>query len=211
MKKIITILSVCLLAVSCAKFTDLKPKGMNMLSSADELELLLNTEFRDFYNFDMYQIPGDLLIGTVGNIANLISLPTPSRNSILVTWDAANVRRLAELTASDDDYRMLYGFIGKIANPILASVEFATGEPAKIAQIKAEALCMRAWAEFLLVTSMPPPTIPPRPKPRRVSRISWRTGTSRSLRRNGPSSRCTTRSWPTATPPSRRTRFRPRM
>ena len=151
MKKIITILSVCLLAVSCAKFTDLKPKGMNMLSSADELELLLNTEFRDFYNFDMYQIPGDLLIGTVGNIANLISLPTPSRNSILVTWDDANVRRLAELTASDDDYRMLYGFIGKIANPILASVEFATGEPAKIAQIKAEALCMRAWAEFLLV------------------------------------------------------------
>lgn len=151
MKKIVTILTACLVLASCAKFTDLKPKGMNMLSSADELELLLNTEYRDFYNFDMYQIPGDLLIGSVGSVANLISAPTPSRNSILVTWDAANVKRLAELTASDDDYRMLYGFIGQIANPILASVEFATGDPAKVAQIKAEALCLRAWAEFLLV------------------------------------------------------------
>ncbi|MBR3096706.1 MAG: hypothetical protein IKH17_02365, partial [Bacteroidales bacterium] len=106
MKKIVTILTACLVLASCAKFTDLKPKGMNMLSSADELELLLNTEYRDFYNFDMYQIPGDLLIGSVGSVANLISAPTPSRNSILVTWDAANVKRLAELTASDDDYRM---------------------------------------------------------------------------------------------------------
>ena len=151
MKKIVTILTACLVLASCAKFTDLKPKGMNMLSSADELELLLNTEFRDFYNFDMYQIPGAVLIGSVGSVANLISAPTPSRNSILVTWDAANVKRLAELTASDDDYRMLYGFVGQIANPILASVEFATGEPAKVAQIKAEALCLRAWAEFLRV------------------------------------------------------------
>ena len=151
MKKIVTILTACLVLASCAKFTDLKPKGMNMLSSADELELLLNAEYRDFYNFDMYQIPGDVLIGSVGSVANLISAPTPSRNSILVTWDAANVKRLAELTASDDDYRMLYGFVGQIANPILASVEFATGEPSKVAQIKAEALCLRAWAEFLLV------------------------------------------------------------
>ena len=125
MKKIVTILTACLVLASCAKFTDLKPKGMNMLSSADELELLLNAEYRDFYNFDMYQIPGDVLIGSVGSVANLISTPTPSRNSILVTWDAANVKRLAELTASDDDYRMLYGFVGQIAW-MVENVYFAT-------------------------------------------------------------------------------------
>ena len=87
MKKIVTILTAALMLASCAKFTDLKPKGMNMLSTADELELLLNTEFRAFYNFDMYQIPGDLLIASVGQIANLISMPTPNRNAILVLWD----------------------------------------------------------------------------------------------------------------------------
>ncbi len=142
-----------MLLASCAKFTDLKPKGMNMLSTADELELLLNREYRDFYStgFDMYQLPGDLLIGNVGPIANLISLPTPSRNSIIITWDGSNAERLAELTSSDDDYRQLYELVGKVANPILASAGFATGDEAKLKQIKAEALCLRAWAEFILV------------------------------------------------------------
>ena len=151
MKKIVTLLTAALMLASCAKFTDLKPKGMNMLSTADELELLLNTEFRDFYNFDMYQIPGDLLIASVGQIANLISMPTPNRNAILVLWDESHIERLAELTASDDDYRMLYGYVGQIANPILASVGFASGDANKLEQIKAEALCLRAWAQFLLV------------------------------------------------------------
>ena len=153
MKKIFTIIAALLLLASCAEFTDLKPKGMNMLSTADELELLLNTEFRDFYTseFGFYQLPSDLLIANVGPIANLISLPTPTKSSILVTWDEANVKRLAELTSSDDDYRTLYGFVGTVANPILASVGFASGDEAKKNQIKAEALCLRAWAELILV------------------------------------------------------------
>ncbi len=152
MKKIFAIVSAALLLASCAEFTDLKPKGMNMLSSADELELLLNAEFRDFNRiFDFFQLPGDVLPAPVGNVANLLSMPTPSRNSILVQWNESYVERLAELTLSDDDYTKLFGFVGQIANPILASVGFATGEEAKIKQIKAEALCLRAWAEFLLV------------------------------------------------------------
>ena len=112
MKKIFTAIAAVLVLASCAKFTDLKPKGMNMLSTADELELLLNTEFRDFYTseFGFYQLPSDLLIANVGPIANLISLPTPTKSSILVTWDEANVKRLAELTSSDDDYRIPHYF-----------------------------------------------------------------------------------------------------
>ena len=145
MKKIIAIVSAALVLASCAEFTDLKPKGVNMLANADELELLLNKEFRDFYNFDMYQIPGDILIASVGNIANLLSAPTPNRNAILVSWNDSYVERLAELTASDDDYRMLYGYVGQIANPILAAVPFAEGDAAKVAQIKAEALCLRRF------------------------------------------------------------------
>ena len=154
MKKIFILLTACLLLASCAEFTDLKPKGMNMLSTADELELLLNIEYRNGHNtcFDMYQLPGDVFPAPSGNVANLLSLPTPSRYSILVTWDDTNVKRLAELTSSDVDYTTLCGYVGKIANPILASVGFATGDEAKKNQIKAEALCLRAWAEFLLVS-----------------------------------------------------------
>ena len=116
MKKIYAIVSAALLLASCADFTDLKPKGMNMLSSADELELLLNAEFRDFNRiFDFFQLPGDVLPGPVGNVANLLSMPTPSRNSILVQWDESYVQRLAELTTSDDDYTKLFGFVGQIS------------------------------------------------------------------------------------------------
>ena len=153
MKKIFTILSACLMLASCAEFTDLKPKGMNMLGSADELELLLNIQFQEHLNecFDMYQLPGDVYPAPSGIAANLISSPTPNRNAILVKWDASYVERLAELTENDYDYTMLFGFVGKVANPILSSVSFATGDVAKINQIKAEALCLRAWAEFILV------------------------------------------------------------
>ena len=45
MKKIFVILTTCLLLASCAEFTELQPKGMNLLSTVDELELLLNAEF----------------------------------------------------------------------------------------------------------------------------------------------------------------------
>lgn len=153
MKKTIILLTATLALASCAKFTDLKPKGMNMLSSADELELLLNIEYRSHLNecFDLYQLPGDVIPGPTGNIGNLLSAPTPSRNSILVTWDQTQVQRLPELTSYDMDYSTLYGYIGQVANPILASVDFATGDAAKVQQIKAEALCLRAWAHFLLV------------------------------------------------------------
>ena len=153
MKKIFTILTACLMLASCAKFTDLKPKGMNMLSSADDLELLLNVEYRERLNecFDMFHIPGDVYPAPAGRAENLIAMPTPSRNAILVKWDGTSVERLAELTQSDYDYTTLFGFVGKVANPILASVDFATGDPNKVKQIKAEALCLRAWAQFLLV------------------------------------------------------------
>ena len=151
MKKIFTILTACLLLASCAEFTDLKPKGMNLLSTADELELLLNVEFSDYYQFDMYYMTGDLMSSTMGMIPNILTQPTPSRNSILLTWDDTNLKRFAELTTHDEDYDRLFGYIGKIANPILSSVEYATGDEAKKKQIQAEALCLRAWAEFLLV------------------------------------------------------------
>ena len=95
MKKIFTILTACLLLASCADFTDLKPKGMNLLSTADELELLLNVEYSDYYQFDMYYMTGDLMSSTMGMIPNMLTQPTPSRNSILLTWDDTNLKRFA--------------------------------------------------------------------------------------------------------------------
>ena len=153
MKKLFIFLTASLMLASCAKFTDIQPKGMNMLSSADELELLLNQEYRRGLNecFDMYQLPGDVIPAPSGNIPNHLSDPIPNRYGILIKWDGSNVERLAELTNIDREYSTFYGYIGKVANPVLASADFATGDPAKVKQIKAEAYCLRAWAHFLMV------------------------------------------------------------
>lgn len=148
MKKIFTILTTCLLLASCADFTDMQPKGMNLLSSIEELELLLNVEFAG-PTADMKRMCGDII--AYDNVPNVLAQPTPSRYSIILTWDESKIATFNDLTASDGDYTELYGYIGRVANPILNRVETTTGDQAKKNQLKAEAYTIRAWAEYILV------------------------------------------------------------
>ena len=149
MKKIFAILTTLLVLASCAQFTELQPKGKNLLSTTDELEMLLNYDF-SASSSDMYQMCGDI-IRQFSNVPNMLSLPTPSRAAIMYKWDESNLAKFAELTASDYDYTELYGYIGRIANPILSRVEEASGDAEKKNQLKAEAYALRAYSEFLLV------------------------------------------------------------
>ena len=136
MKKIFIVLTTCLLLASCAEFTELQPKGKNLLSTTDELELLLNPEL-GVGNRDMQRMTGDMI--SYANIPNTLSNPTPSRYSLMITWDDTQMEKFADLTASDSDYDELYSYIGRIANPILSRVDDAAGDPAKKDQLKAEA------------------------------------------------------------------------
>jgi tetratricopeptide (TPR) repeat protein len=149
MKKILSILTTCLLLASCAEFTELQPKGKNLLSTTDELELLLNAEF-EISGRDMQRMCGDNL--SYSNINNLLSSPNPSRYSIMITWDESKLEKFAELTASDNDYSELTNYVGRIANPILSRADEATGEETKKKQLKAEAYTLRAYSELLLVS-----------------------------------------------------------
>lgn len=152
MKKIFIFLSTCLLLVSCAEFTDLQPKGKNLLSTTDELELLLNYEYRYLgSNYDFFQMCGDIISST-SNIPNLIASPTPSRSAIMYTWDESKLSTFAELTTNDDDYSAFYGFVGRIANPILSLVDDAEGPESAKQQLKAEAYTLRAYSELVLVS-----------------------------------------------------------
>ncbi len=148
MKKIFAILTTCLLLASCAQFTELQPKGMNLLSTVDELELLLNAELEGPTS-DMKRMCGDMI--SYANIPNELASPTPSRYTIMLTWDESKIETFNDLTASDGDYTSMYGFIGRVANPILSRIADATGDETKKNQLRAEAYTLRAWAMYILV------------------------------------------------------------
>lgn len=149
MKKIFAILSTILLLASCAEFTELQPKGKNLLSTTEELELLLNAEY-GLRGADFWQMTGDLMY-QFSNIPNLLALPTPTRASIMYKWDETNMAKFAELSTADSDYSTLFSYIGRIANPILVQTETAKGDEAKKNQLRAEAYTLRAYSEFVLV------------------------------------------------------------
>lgn len=149
MKKILIVLTTCLLLASCAQFTELQPKGKNLLSTTDELELLLNAFEYGPGSRDMQRMTGDLI--SYANIPNELASPIPTRYTIMLTWDESKLDKFAELTASDTDYSELFSYVGTIANPILSRIDDAKGEDAKKNQLKAEAYTLRAYAEYILV------------------------------------------------------------
>lgn len=151
MKKLIySLLFTCaVIFSSCEDFTDIQPKGMNLLSTTTELEMLLNAEF-SMVSSDMREVAGDMIYGS-DNIPSLLSNPATSRKKILVALDDTQMDLLAELTASDADYTNWYRCIGRIANPVLLQVDGAEGDENVKKQLRAEALTMRAYFHWLLV------------------------------------------------------------
>lgn len=152
MKKFIYILSYCcaLLFYSCSNFTDLQPKGKNLLTTVDQLDMLFNMEFDNSglnSDIDEYFI-GDAY-PRLTNIPNLINQASPSLTQILFTWNESLDR--SQYTPSDSKYTIYYSIIGKIANPVLSKIDEASGDATKAKQLKAEALVLRAYFEYLLV------------------------------------------------------------
>lgn len=149
-KTIYSLLAVtALLFSSCEDFTDVQPKGKNLLTTTDQLEMLLNVEYSGGSS-DMRQMAGDM-ISSYSNIATAISKPVKTRNVIIWTYDEANMDKMAELTSSDNDYTTYYGYIGKISNPILNQLSSASGSETVKNQLKCEALTLRAWSFYVLV------------------------------------------------------------
>ncbi len=139
-----------LLFTSCEEFTDLQPKGKNLLSTTTDLELLLNYEF--YFGADAFREMAGDMVYAYSPVANELNRETPTLRTIRWTWDETKLQKQAELTASDSEYSEWYGIIGTVSNPVIAKIDAATGgDQAKKAQLKAEALTLRAYFEWLLV------------------------------------------------------------
>lgn len=137
------------LLTGCEDFTDMQPKGMNLLTTTDQLEMLLNKEIT-FGTTDMRVMANDMVNAT-SNIATTLNQPSKTRNAIIWTYDEAEMGKMAELTSSDYDYDEFYGIIGTVCNPVLQKIDDATGDDSKKRQLKCEALVMRAWCHYMLV------------------------------------------------------------
>lgn len=149
MKYIFILILVAVLA-GCEDFTDVKPKGKNILDKVTDLDQLLNYTYAEtgFDVKDAYILVNDML-PSITNVPNLLSNPVKTYRKVLVTWDEEADR--AELVTSDSKYETWYKIIGSVANPVLLMADKATGDPVLAARLKAEAYVLRAWFHYLAV------------------------------------------------------------
>jgi len=154
-----SIAGACLIGASllssCADFTEIDPKGKNLLSTTADLEQLLNAEY-SIYATDMQEICGDMIYA-YEPLATKLQPPIKTKFSIIAGWDEdGHDKELPELTTSDEYYASCYEYIGRIANPILAKIDEADGPEADRLAIKAEAYVIRAYFHYLAVQKFAP-------------------------------------------------------
>lgn len=154
----------CLTA--CEKFTDISPKGKNLLNKVSDLETVLNFDFstnsgvatgspaarssaEGAFNF----LDVNVLIGDyspyIQNVTAIITAPSKTLDYVYMTYDEKINR--AALTATDIKYSKMYFIINNVANAVIGNVDKADGDRAKANQLKAEALVLRAYFHYWLV------------------------------------------------------------
>ncbi|MCM1077097.1 MAG: RagB/SusD family nutrient uptake outer membrane protein [Bacteroides sp.] len=156
-------LSAGLVMTSCSDFTDIDAKGNNLLSSVNDLEMLLNSPIGyDYYQGidmsvrDMSEICGDYIY-SYSLLSTSINVPVKTANSIRLTYDeAAWLTDMPILIKSDNFYSSCYYYIGRVANPILMQIDGASGDESKKDALKAEAYLVRAYFHWLACQKFAP-------------------------------------------------------
>ena len=148
--KFFTAFLILVLTGGCAKFTEIDPKGTNMLQKVSDIDMLLNHRFYSsiYENASTVQLMNDMQGMTTAY--SLINEPKvlPVASAIF-TWDASIDRATA--TETDNIYTGLYSVIGKICNPVLLRADQAEGDRALAGRLKAEAYILRVWHHYILV------------------------------------------------------------
>ncbi|MEJ5145299.1 RagB/SusD family nutrient uptake outer membrane protein [Sphingobacterium sp. MYb388] len=149
-RNLVSIVAVLLFLSSCEKYTDISPKGKNLLASANDLDLLMNVNYSgNGFNTLKQSVLINDMYPQVTNVPNLISGNVKSLNYALLTYDETINR--ADLTGTDGPYEGLYEIISRVSNIVLTQADNASGDPNLIKQLKAEALIIRAYLHYILV------------------------------------------------------------
>lgn len=152
---IFAFLNLCIVASlfsSCSDFTNIEPKGKNLLSTTDQLELLLNQNLNTLTPYEFQNFINESYYVGIGNVETMKQSSEITHNRVITLWDeTVPMSQRQQLNNSDMMYSGMYSIIGSIANPILTNIDDATGSTADRNRIKAEALTLRAWYHYLLV------------------------------------------------------------
>lgn len=139
---------------ACEEYTDIKPKGKNLLETADELEYLLNYSFNSASAFKLtklYNLVNDMYSYGYGDIPTILSGSIKDLQYARLTYDAS-VDRLA-LTKTDGFYEGVYKIINTRLNMILEQAPNVNSDLEKVEQLKSEALVLRAYLHYILVNT----------------------------------------------------------
>ncbi|WP_256004838.1 RagB/SusD family nutrient uptake outer membrane protein [Pedobacter deserti] len=150
---------------ACKKFTEITPKGSNILNRVSDLDLLLN------FNYTSNSATGDTLSAKttaqaafsaydVGNLVNdtyaystnipsLLSAKPQTLHYAYTVYDESVDRKL--LAVTDVKYEKMYFLINNVYNVVLKNADAATGDRALAEQYKAESYILRAYMHYLLV------------------------------------------------------------
>lgn len=156
MKKSIIYAILTILAMfnfsACQEYTDITPKGKNTLSTAKELEYLMNYDFcnSSYFRFEkLSTLDNDMYFNGYKSVVKVISGVTKNLDYVWITYDESVDRKL--ITKTDANYEGLYKIITTRLNMILEQAPNVTDNPAKVNQLKAEALTLRAYLHYILV------------------------------------------------------------
>lgn len=148
MKKILFVVLLCVFGASCEDKLDITPKGQTVLNTVDDLETLLNQDYKIVGpGLDLGVICNESYSGLGENVYAALENPNSLKYAYL-TYDASVDR--AALTTTDERYTAIYKFINYM-NVILSKLDDAEGDAERKERIAAEARIMRAYLHWLLV------------------------------------------------------------
>lgn len=148
MKNIIFAIATLVLVVltGCEKFTEIEPKGRNLLASTSDLDLLLNEPYLSFSNVGTTSLTSGIYFT---NIGLLKKEPIKTFRNAIIFWDETIDR--AALRPNCNIYEPIYSVIGRTFNPVIARADIVKGDQNLAKRYKAEAYVLRAWFHYLAV------------------------------------------------------------
>lgn len=132
----------------CNKYTSISPKGVSLITTADDLERLANRQYGEFDVLKQNVLVNEIYPQGI-NVPTLVAGINKNWNFTLLTYDESVNR--ADLNLTDNIYTLGYSIINGNANMLINYADKVSGDATRLRALKAEGYIIRAFAHFYLV------------------------------------------------------------